>query len=82
MFQIKGDRGLEFGRIPKALSLLSLGEGQGKNRRVLLRSWRSHPFNRQIRLKVIKKGALDLINTPYSDGDLNLYRRLTLMQQL
>jgi hypothetical protein len=74
---------LEFGKIPKALSLLSLGEGRGKNRRILLREkTRSYPFNRQIRLKVIKKGALDLINTPYSDGDLNPYRRLTLMQQL
>ena len=33
---LRSDRASEFGRIPKVLNLLSLGEGLGKNRRILL----------------------------------------------
>jgi hypothetical protein len=37
-----------------------------RDMRILLRDkTRSHSYNRQIRPKVMKKGALDLINTPY-----------------
>jgi len=51
--------------------------------RILLREkTRSHLYNQQIRLKVIKKGALDFINTPYSDRTFNFLARWAILASL
>ena len=67
----------------EAIAYRSLGEGLEKNRRVLLREkTRSPLYNQHIRLEVIKKGALDLTNTPYSDRTFNFLARWAILASL